>query len=123
MTDRPAWMDPNKSPKAPTTSGARKQPQSYITSSVPPAVSQQVVTMKLPSVVTVGVAIIATLMMLNVYFWAAIWLFGRMNPPAGDAFGLIFASDYLSTMRVILALVFAGIASAFTWTIGDTIAR
>lgn len=79
--------------------------------------------MRLPTVVTVGVAVIATLMLISFYFWIAIWVFGRINPPGNAEFGIVFASDFLTTGRVILATVASGIATAFTWYIGDTIAR
>lgn len=116
MTDRPSWM--NQSGSTQPSKVMREQTKSYIKSPLPPVQTQPTPGYTTHPVVVVGVALMATLTMVTLYFWLAIWLFGRINPPDVSAFDVVLFGDYLTTARVGMALVAAAFLSALTWMIG-----
>ncbi len=116
MTDRPYWMQ--GSSLGPRPKGARRQTQSYITSTLPPVQEQSHARYSTHPLVVVGVVLMATLTMATIYFWLAIWLFGSINPPKASSYDFILMSDYLTRTRVIMALILTSILSAATWSIG-----
>lgn len=70
-----------------------------------------------PNVVT-GVVLMASLALWSVLFWVAIFIIGRLAPPswAGTNYSPVLA-DYLTTPRVVIAVIVAIIGTVAFWQV------
>lgn len=71
------------------------------------------------AITAAGVVILATLALLSVWFWVAVWVLGAVNPPDGGeslvAVRVVTLDDYLSNGRVLISFVAAAFLTAVTW--------
>lgn len=70
-----------------------------------------------------GIAIIATIMLLIFWMGIGVALAGWLNRPVGvDAFGMPVTGDYFSTGRLLFGAVFSVAMTIGTWIVADKLA-
>lgn len=71
------------------------------------------------TITAAGVIILATLALLSVWFWAAIWVMGILNEPEPTTtlvgVEVVTFDDYITGGRVLIAVAVAAFLSALTW--------